>query len=568
MLLPKGRKRTISALALVSGLALFAAGCGTPAAEKPSDGSSSKNPAAAARPLVIWAGSQTPIVANFNPYSPTVLHAALGPVYETLFAYNKAKAEPPTPMLGESFEYSEDGTELTIKIRQGVKWNDGKDFTAEDVVYSFMNENNKPGYLEAADVVDESTVKLTFNSPSFTNEVGIMGSTFMLPKHIWEGVTDALVWANAEPVGTGPYMVTATTDASYSLEANENYWQEGKPAVKSLQYIANDENTSAESLLKTGKVDYAAMFVPEPDALTADGRLGTINTPMDPTVLYTCSSVDMGCKGAQTDVAVRQALNVAINRGVIHEKAFVGLAGDISPTFALPGRDDKWVAEGMPATSPREADAAKAGEILEAAGYAKGGDGIYAKGADRVSMTLVSVSGWSDYNAAAELIAGQAKEAGIEVKAEMATWDGFAEARSTGNFELVMGGVVGTSVADPFQLYNDFFTTEKTAKVGAALEVGANGNWNIARYSNPVVDEAVRAAAATNDDAKKLEAYGIIQGEIVEDLPYIPLVINATQTFYDKESFDGWPTEDNLYAFPPAWGSVSAGVVLSSLTGK
>lgn len=570
MLLSRGRKRMLSAVALASGLALIAAGCSSDDGkknEKPA-GEGTSNEQVDARTLVIWAGSQTPIVANFNPYSPTVLHAAMGPIFETLFAYNKAEATDPTPMLGESFEFNEDGTELTIKVRQGVKWNDEKPFTAEDVAYSFINENNKPGYMEAADVVDESTVKLTFNAPQFTNEIGLLGSTFMMPKHIWEGQADALAWDNPEPVGTGPYMVTDVTDASYSLTANPNYWQEGKPAVKSLQYIGVDENNSGENLLKTGKVDWAAMFVPEPDALTADGRLATVNTPMDPTVLYTCSQADMGCEGAQTDVAVRQALNVAINRDVIHEKAFVGLAGDISPTFALPGRDDQWVAEGMPATSPREADVAKAGEILEAAGYAKGDDGIYAKDGERVSMELISVGGWSDYNAAADLIANQAKEAGIEIKAEQATWDGFAEARSSGKYELIMGGVVGTSVADPFQLYNDWFTTEKTAKVGEALEIGANGKWNIARYSNPAVDDAVKAAAATNDEAEKLAAYTTIQEEIVEDLPYIPLVINATQTFYDVKDFDGWPTDGNMYAFPPAWGSVSAGVILANLTGK
>ncbi len=568
MLLTRGRKRMLSAVALASGLALVAAGCASDDGETNAGGDSSTEGKEASRPLVIWAGSQTPIIANFNPYSPTVVHATQGPILETLFAYNKAADEEPTPMLAESFEFSEDGSELTVQIRQGVQWNDGEDFTADDVVWSFMNELNKPDFLENAEAVDESTVKLTFDGPAYTNEVDLMGSTYIVPQHIWEGQEDPLSWENPDPVGTGPYVVTDTTDASYSLTANENYWQEGKPAVTELQYIGIDANNSAESLLKTGKIDWAAMFVPEPDSLTGDGRLGVVNTPMDPTVLYTCSNVDLGCEGAQTDVAVRQALNVAINRDVVHEKAFVGLAGDVSPTFALPGRDDAWVADGMPATSPREPDVAKAGEILEEAGYEKGDDGIYAKDGERLSMSLASVDGWSDYNAAGELIAGQAQEAGIEVTAETVTWDGFAEIRSNGKFELVMGGMVGTSVADPFQLYSDWFTTQNTGEVGDELEIGANGKWNIARYSNPIVDDAVKAASATNDTDAKMEAYATIQGEIVEDLPYIPLVLNATQTFYDQESFDGWPTQDDLYAFPPAWGSVSSGLILGNLTGK
>ena len=85
---------------------------------------------------------------------------------------------------------------------------------------------------------------------------------------------------------------------------------------------------------------------------------------------------------------------------------------------------------------------------------------------------------------------------------------------------------------------------------------------------NKIVNDAVDAAAATNDEAAKKSAYATIQTEIVRDLPYIPLMINATQTFYNTRDFTGWPTEDNLYAFPPSWGSVAAGYVLQQVTQK
>jgi peptide/nickel transport system substrate-binding protein len=556
MIRSKGRTRLLTAVALASGLTLLATGCGS-SGDDGDKGSASKGDGV----LTVWAGSQTPIVANFNPYAPTVLHAALGGVYETLFYYNKASAEAPTPMLGESFEFNEDGTELTITIREGVTWNDGKPFTAEDVVWSFTNDTSKPEYLASAEVVDPTTVKLTFTGPQFTNEFALLGASWMVPQHVWKDVPDPVTFANEAPVGTGPYTVQSTSDASYTIVANPDYWG-GAPAVEKVQYLGIDANTSAESLLKTGKVDWAGMFVADPDGLTADGRLGYINTPQDPTVLYTCANVDAGCAGAQTDVAVRQALNVAIDRGVINEKAFVGLAGEISPTFALLGRDDKWISPDVEKVSPQEANAAEAGKILEAAGYTKGGDGIYEKDGKKVELTLTSVEGWSDYNAAAELIAAQAKAAGIAVTASTVTWDEFSDSRQTGSFELIMGGVVGTSVADPFQIYRDWFSGEYTQPVGTQLE---SGEWNFSRYSNPTVDAAVNAAAATNDEAAKKAAYATIQTEITRDLPYIPLVINATQTFFDQKDFTGWPTEDDLYAFPPSWGSVSAGVVLSTI---
>lgn len=517
------------------------------------------------RALRVWAGSQTPIVSNFNPFAPTVLHAALGPIYEPLFFYNKTSDVEPEALLGESFEYNEDGTEITVTIKEGVTWSDGEPFTAEDVAFTFGYEGNTNQYFVSAEATDESTVVLTYNAPQFTNEFGILGATWMLPEHVWSEVDDFTTFTNDDPIGTGPYVVDSVTDASYTVVANENFRDEGVPAIKTVQYLGIDSNQAAQDLLTAGKLDWAGMFIPNPDDVASNGIISWINTPQDPTVLYTCANAELGCAGEQTDVAVRQALNLAIDRGTITEKAFVGLAGTISPAFTLMPRDEKWLADPSNAESPQSADAAAAGEVLEAAGYTKDGDGFYGKDGAAIELDLISVDGWTDYNDAAKLISEQAAEAGIKVNASTVQWQEFSDARQTGNYELIMGGVIGTSVADPFQIYKDWFAGTSTVAVGEQL---APGTWNFSRYSNPVVDGAVAAAAATADEAAKKDAYATIQTEIVRDLPYIPLVINATQTFYNSKDVAGWPTEDDLYAFPPAWGSVAAGFVLQHLSFK
>lgn len=515
----------------------------------------------------VWAGSQTPITANFNPYAPTVLHGALGPIYEPLFFFNKTADEEPTGMIGESYEYNDDGTVITVKIKPDLKWSDGEPLTADDVAFTFSYEGNNPegNGLVSAEATDDTTVVLTYDAAQYTTEFQRLGATWILPEHVWSEVDDFASFANEEPVGSGPYVVDSVTSESYILVANDQFRDADVPAIETVQYIAVDNNQTAQDLLAAGELDWAGMFIPNPDSVTGNGKIDWINTPQDPTVLYTCANAALGCTGAQTDVAVRQALNVAIDRATIKDKAFVGLTGDMSPTYALLPRDEKWLADPANEVSPQEADVTGAGAILEAAGYTKGADGFYGKDGVPIDLTLTSVDGWTDYNDAAKLIQEQAADAGIKVTASTVQWQEFSDTRQTGQFQLIMGGMIGTSVADPYQMYRDWVGGTAVGSTSAVGEEVPAGRWNFSRYDNPVVDEAINAATSTNDEATKLGLYATIQSEIVRDLPYIPLVVNATQTFYNATDYTGWPTEEDLYAFPPSWGSIAAGYVLQHL---
>ncbi|WP_243224759.1 ABC transporter substrate-binding protein [Microbacterium sp. CIAB417] len=555
------RRVAITAMAGASVLALGLTAC-TGGGGETGDGGDAEDVT-----LRVWAGSQTPIEANFNPFAPTVLHGALGPILEPLFFFNKTADEPATGMIGESYEFNEDGTVITVKIKPDLKWSDGEPLTAEDVAFTFTYEGNNPDGqgLDSAEPQDDTTVVLTYATPQFTSEWQRMGGTWILPEHVWSEVDDFATFTNEEPVGSGAYVVDSVTSESYVLVANENYRGADDLGVGTVQYIAVDNNQAAQDLLAAGELDWAGMFIPNPDSVTGNGKIDWINTPQDPTVLYTCANADLGCTGEQTDVAVRQALNVAVDRATIKEKAFVGLTGDISPTYALLPRDEKWVADPANAVSPQDPDAAEAGSILEAAGYTKDGDGFYGKDGTPIELDLISVDGWTDYNDAAKLIAEQAAAAGIKINVGTVQWQEFSDARQTGQYELIVGGMVGTSVADPFQIYRDWLGGTEIQSTGPVGEEVPAGRWNFSRYNNPTVDAAIAAANATNDEAVKKEQYATIQSEIVRDLPYIPLVINATQTFYNSAEFTGWPTEEDLYAFPPSWGSVSAGFILPQL---
>ena len=512
--------------------------------------------------LRVWAGSATPINNNFNPFAvDTAVHATFGVIYEPLFLFNHLSADAPVGLIGDSYEYSEDGRTLTVTIKPDLQWSDGEDLTADDVAFTFGYGSNKSEQFVSAEATDATTVVLTYTEPQFTSAPLTLGSTYIIPEHIWADIDDFMAETNPEPVGSGPYVLKSFSDAAYTVEANELF-RDGAPAVTEVQDLGLDSNQSSQDLLTSGKIDWVGQFIANPDAVTGAGDITTLNLQQDPTTITTCANADLGCEGPQTDPAVRQAINVAIDRATIADKAFAGLAGESSPSFTLQPRDAQWLSDPELATSPQTADAAEAGAILEAAGYSKDADGFYGKDGTAIEIYLFSPDGWTDYNDAAKLISEQAAEAGIRINARTVSDAEYWTPIQSGDFQMALFGLTQSLVADPYSNYHEYFAGPSTVKVGESPLDGQN----YSRYSNPAVDAAVLAAGATQDVATKQAAYATIQAEIARDLPYIPVVLNASQSFFNTEKFSGWPSEGDLYAAPLPYLAVANAVVLSHLT--
>lgn len=545
------RKASVAIAAGAAAVSLMLTGCG------PSGSSSDAN----ASVLRVWAGSANPISENFNPFAvDTAVHATFGAIYEPLFFFNQLSSDPPVGLIGDSYEYSEDGKTLTIEIKPDLKWSDGEDLTAADVAFTFGYGSNKDERMVSAEATGDTTVVITYSEPMFTSASLLLGSTWIIPEHVWSKIDDYASETNPDPVGSGPYKLKTFSDAAYTVEANE-YFRDGEPAVSEVQYIGLDSNQSAQDLLSTGQLDWVGQFIANPDSVTGSGKIATMNNQQDPTVILTCSNVDLGCSGPQTDPAVRQALNLAIDRSTIAEKAFAGLVAESSPAFVLLPRDEQWLSDPELATSPQDADIAAAQQILEDAGYTKGGDGFYGKDGTALEIDLFSPDGWTDYNDAAKLISEQAADAGLRVNYRTVSDAEYWTPISSGDFQMALYGLTQSLVADPFSNYDQYFASKSTAKVGEDPVSGQN----YARYQNADVDAAVQTAAGTLDEATKKQAYATIQAQIAQDLPYIPVVLNASQAFFNVDRFTGWPTDDDLYANPLPYLSAASAVVLTHL---
>lgn len=556
-------RRTLGKLSLAAMAPLGLAAC---SGQSNLDGGTSGSD----KPIVsCYNGSGAGFTANFNPHSASVLSMVQGLIYEPLFYYNPLNAidAEPVPQLGESFTWNEDGTALTVTVRSGVTWTDGTAFTAKDVAFTFNRIKDTPalngsGKAPAAEATDDVTVVITYPAPSFVEGPNALGRTWIIPEHLFTDVADLATDANEEPVGTGPFQLSDFTAESYLLGANETYWEEGKPGIGGVRVISLSGNQSATDKWLAGEIDYMSTAIPDLDTHVANNPdLSYTNTGTSQAALFAASNAELGCEGPQTDVAVRQALYYGMDREQLSKLAFFDLGTDISPAFALPERDKEFIDPSIE-LAPWNADAARAEQILQDAGYAKGGDGIYAKDGVRVSMTVSCPTGWTDFVTALDTLTQQYSQIGIELIPQQVSVNEWNDAKSKGTFQLVIDSVGQGPAPDPFYPYHTFFGTDST------VPVGENGNpyQNSARFSDPEVDAALEVAAGTDDPEVKKQQYFIIQKKIVAAMPYIPLLIGSSLTEYNSSKVTGWPTAEDLYAYPMSWSAPDNAQVLKTVT--
>ncbi|MBO9040652.1 ABC transporter substrate-binding protein [Curtobacterium flaccumfaciens] len=379
------------AVLLAAGLAL--SGCS-------SSGTASTNDAAAST-LVAYTGQSGDYQINFNPWSPSNI-GGVGTIYESLFFITNVNTEDPKPLLGKSYEWNDDGTQLTITLRDGATWSDGEPFTSKDVVFTLdmlkkQKALNSIGYDGTAKADGDDKVVVSFDKPSFVLGPNLLGKTWIVPEHLWKDI-DPTTDVVREPVGTGPYTLGTFKAQAFTLEANKKYW-DGAPAVKTIRYLSLSGNTAGADALKQGSIDWQTGPVPNMDDIPANyNGYDGITVGQNQMALLTCANTDLGCAGPQTDPAVRHAIADAINRKQLNSLAFENTASEISPTFALTTTQKDTISKDIePAVMPETADTDGAASTLEDAGWKKGSDGIYAKDGKKLSLTVEVVTGWTDY---------------------------------------------------------------------------------------------------------------------------------------------------------------------------
>ncbi|WPB86241.1 peptide ABC transporter substrate-binding protein [Sediminicoccus rosea] len=438
-----------------------------------------------------------------------------------------------------------DGRSVTWKLKRGVKWHDGQDFSADDVVFNWEYSRNPAvaavtsGSYRDVNVVkvDDHTVRVEFTQPTpFWADAFVAATGQMIPKHLFQafnGPNSRDAPTNLRPVGTGAYRFSSFLPGdTLRAELNPNYHMNNRPFFDTLEVKGGgDAVSAARAVLQTGDFDYAWNLQVEDELLKRleaanRGRVNIVESGGIEFVQLNCTDPNREIDGershistqhpAFSDPAVRQAMALLIDRNALQQFIY-GRGGPATANFLNnPPRF----------TSPNmrwEFNIARANEILDAAGWVRGRDGIRAK--NNVRLRFVYQTSVNAPRQRTQAVYKQAAQrAGIDLELKSVTASVFfssdvANPDTFTKFYADMQMYTTTMPqADPQRFMNQYVSWEMSTRANS---------WqgrNIVRWKNDEYDAAFRAAESEIDPVKRAALFIRMNDLIVGSNHIIPLV--------------------------------------------
>jgi peptide/nickel transport system substrate-binding protein len=462
---------------------------------------------------------------------------------------------------------AKDGMSVTWKLKQGVKWHDGQPFTADDVVFNWAYAADPATacvtvatYKDVkVEKLDDHTVKVTFKKPTpFWPDpfVGVRG--MVIPKHLfadYSGAKSRDAPSNLKPVGTGPFkFVDFKPGDLVTGERNPDYHVKNRPYFDTIEMKGGgDAVSAARAVLQSGEYDYAWNLQVEDEILkkleeSGKGKVvivdgGSIeHIQLNSTDPWT--EVDGERSSIKTkhptlsDKAVRDALNLLVDRGAV-EKYIYGRTGIATANFLnnpprFCSKATRW-----------EFNVDKANQILDAAGWKRGADGVREK--DGKKLKYVYQTSINEPRQKNQAIVKQAcQKAGIEVELKSITASVFFSS-DVGNpdtyphfyCDLQMYTTTMTE-PDPALFMNQFLSSEVATK---------DNKWqgrNITRWRNADYDKAYSDAEGELDPVKRAALFIKMNELVIGDVAVIPVVYRPNVRGVEsklKLTLSGWDND-------------------------
>jgi len=520
-------------------------------------------------------GQQWGPVVGWNPYSNSNNNAmaiaqqdnARVTMFETPYLYNMLDGQMYPLLADGDFQWNEDRTEITFKIKEAAHWSDGTPVTAEDVAYTWATHvkyNTPTGaanidYIENIEAVDPQTVlvkaKLTDEGQAVNPLLvaAYLSSNYVIQKAWTEtleervgGDATALLADPAEDVVySGPYTKHFADDTKVVMIRDDNYWGQdasmwGKlPAPKYLAHTIFKDNAAGTTALQAGEVDVSQQFNSNVQDLWVKDNL-PISTYLPeapygigaslPTAFFNLESPGLD------QVAVRKAIAMAVDYDTIVANAMTNQSATfdqvprslMNPTEGEQSMYDQAAVADLQ-WAGKDFEGAKA--LLDEAGIVDSdGDGWREFNGEKLSYVATCPNGWSDWQAAIEVVAAAGKEIGIDITTNYPEWSVYQTVVTKSDAPLPEG-------YDIFMMWSDGAgPTQPWGRIRKLLSsefIGMSSNWNgnWGQYSNPEADALIQAIPAETDEAKLKEMYTELVKIYLTEVPSFTLMYRP-QSFH------------------------------------
>ena len=535
------------------------------------------------RTLIVMNGgpSQYPLFDNQNPYIPGSdqgYHLGTLPaMFEPLIMYNVLTGDHEN-WLAEHWEYDDSATVITVKLREGIEWADGRPFTARDVAFTFnmlrdhaesmVHLADLPEFFDSTEVIDDHTVRLVLKKagPAFwATTLSSNHGIFILPEHIWKD-QDPLEFTFHDikaglPLGTGPYRLVYASPYQKIYDLRPDWWaaQTGfkpLPKIERIIYVPQQEESQAAQLLLTDQLDMAPIMqvLTLESVLERNARVVTFSGRQPPYGYLDWCPIDLNMNCSEPpfdDPQIRRAISMAIDRNKL-----VQLAESGAGVVALhPFTPYDWFApfdEALQEIFARHGYDAdphpqEVSRIMEAKGYRKDDEGLWtdAEG-ERLEIALF-VPQW--LRAYGPPLTQQLRDAGFD--ASFDTSPGLTSLVQTGEQAVSLGckGPSGVQGMDPYLMLS-YYTSQYVRPTGQPAPLWSTTS----RWRNEEFDRIVeRIAPLQVGDEELLELFVEAMEIWVEELPDIFLAQLIIRYPCNTTHWTGWPSQQDPYGFPHSW---------------
>jgi peptide/nickel transport system substrate-binding protein len=536
--------------------------------------------------------SDIPNPTNFNWLVPGTnknqgAHQAM---WEPLFILNYETGEI-QPWLAESFTPNKSSDVWTLKLRKGATWSDGVPFTADDVDFTINlllgDKTSTLGYasdmqhwVKSVKKIDDLTEEfdLTQPDPRFQLDyfsVRIWGSLDILPKHVWEGQDPTTFTfydpAKGWPIGTGPYKLTSAAPTQFVWDRDDNWWGaktgfHALPEPKRLIWVIAPSEDQKALLLSTHQLDssmnislgaFQAVQAKNPNVIAWHKDLPYAWADPCPRELNLNTTV-----APWNDPNMRKAISLIIDRSKNIEIAYEGTTTASQTMFVQYGGMAPYITAIVNAgygISPN-ADVAGGQKLIEAAGYVKGSDGMYAKDGKNLSLNIQVSTDTVEYARSTNVIVEELRAAGIDATSQPLTGNTASTNEANGTFEGSWGLESCGSVNEPWVSMDTLNPTWFQAVGTRANHDQVRWNTDGAKAYGKIVDQiGTMPLGDPQIPGLVTQAYKYV----FDETPVIPLVQAEKLVPFDTTYWTNWPTSDNNNNHPATWWNSTHQIILN-----